>query len=232
MNEKLPPVAILIPTYERRAILDWTIRLLSTNLTYAGELSILVGDDSAKPTLGAAVPENVNYYFHGEQYGLGRNLNDLMVKAREQGIDIVMSMDDDHWLVKPLDITPHVRKLLADNTAGAIRLMGVGGHNYQAQLDGLYWRIDWHSPELYIASNRPHLKMISRFHGEYGPYPEGLKLGETEEGFCHTAQDLAHVRIRRGGPTIDVLVPLDALTESGWQHSEQHGGHSWQAEGF
>lgn len=141
-------------------------------------------------------------------------------------------MDDDHWLVKELDITPHVKKLMEDETAGAIRLMGIGGHRYTATLDGLYWRIDWNSAEVYIASNRPHLKSISRFHGAYGLYPEGKKLGLTEEMFCHICIDVAKTTLERRWPTVDVLIPLDVATESGWQHNEHHGAVSWQARGF
>jgi hypothetical protein len=160
--------------------------------------------------------------------GLGANLNMLLGKACAFKTDLVIQMDDDHILLKELDITPHVRKLLEDETAGAIRLMHVAGHKYRANLDGSYWRIDWESPEVYIASNRPHLKHVSRFHGIYGYYPEGLRLGLTEESFCHTCIDLHRQRTERGMTSPDVLIPLDVQTESGWDHI----GHSWQMEGF
>jgi hypothetical protein len=159
-------------------------------------------------------------------------LNSLMKEAQRQGIDYVITQDDDHWLCLPLDITKHVKKLMDDTTAGAIRLMGIGGHHYRANLDGLYWRLDWLGPELYICSNRPHLKSISRFHGEYGFYPEGQKLGKTEEDFCHNCIDKATLNLVQGNSTVDVLVPLDVLTESSWQHNEHHGAISWQAKGF
>lgn len=216
-------------------MLHQTIEFLRENLKYQGKVEILVGDDSPELDEFLADIEQedlARYFWHGEQYGLGRNLNSLLVKAQEMGIDYCLQQDDDHWLVKELDITPHVKKLIEDDTAGAIRLMGVGGHRYRANLDGRYWRIDWESPEVYIASNRPHLKKISRFHGQYGMYPEGLKLGLTEESFCHICIDTARLKSTRGLPTVDVLVPLDVMTESSWQHSEQHGGISWQARGF
>jgi hypothetical protein len=66
----------------------------------------------------------------------------------------------------------------------------VAGHKYQAQLEGGYWRIWWHSPELYIPSDRPHLKH-RRFHEWYGLYPEGLKSAETEDAWCHQCKDRA-----------------------------------------
>lgn len=205
---------------------------------------MLIGDDSKVPPkhffeqwsldiYADPLPKfEVLYLWNGEQYGLGKNLNSLLKVAIDQGIDLVITQDDDHWLVKELDITPHVKKLMEDDTAGAIRLMGVGGHKYTATLDGLYWRIDWNSGEVYICSNRPHLKSISRFHGAYGGYHEGFKLGLTEEKFCHTCIDRAKENLKAGLPTVDVLVPLDVLTESSWQHNEHHGAISWQARGF
>jgi len=163
--------------------------------------------------------------YHDPRKGLGANLNWLLQNC---GTDYVIQMDDDHILLKELDITPHVRKLMEDETAGVVRLMHVAGHRYRANLEGSYWRIDWESPEVYIASNRPHLKHVSRFHGVYGYYPEGLKLGLTEESFCHTCIDLHRQRAERGMTSPDVLIPLDVQTESGWDHI----GHSWQMEGF
>lgn len=231
-----PTVAVLIPTFERPEVLRETINLILKNLKYQGRVKILVGDDSHEQIsfLGSArtIFFDGDYFFHGEQYGLGRNLNSLLQEAVNQGIDYVISMDDDHWLVEPLDITKHITKLMEDETAGAIRLMGIGGHRYTATLDGLYWRIDWNSAEVYIASNRPHLKSISRFHGAYGIYPEGFKLGLTEEKFCHICIDGAKERLARGQNTVDVLIPLDVQTESSWQHNEHHGAISWQSKGF
>lgn len=51
-----------------------------------------------------------------------------------------------------------------------------------------YLQLDSGSPGLYIYSNGPHLKSRA-FHDFYGMYPEGLKLGETEERFAHTVRD-------------------------------------------
>jgi hypothetical protein len=41
---------------------------------------------------------------------------------------------------------------------------------------------------LNVYSHGPHLK-TSKFHQYYGPYPEGSKLGETEEKFAHIVKD-------------------------------------------
>ena len=214
--------------------------MLQENLRYEGKVRILVGDDSDNDDLAycsakdqsfiedaAGSHEVFAWHNSPERKGLGANLNVLLATAQVE-TEYVIQMDDDHWLLKPLDITPHVRKLVEDDTAGCIRLMHVAGHKYRANLDGSYWRIDWESPEVYIASNRPHLKHIGRFHGAYGLYQEGLKLGLTEESFCHVCIDKHRQRAAMGMVSPDVLIPLDVATESSWDHV----GHSWQMEGF
>lgn len=236
-NQEWPSVIVIIPTFNRKAILTQTINLLQKNLKYSGPWRVLVGEDSTDPEeyFGANLleksPVPISIHRHDHNLGLGANLNWLL-KANPRN-DFVLQMDDDHWLVQPLDITPHVKKLMEDETAGCIRLMGIGGHSYTATLGrDLYWRISWESAEVYIASNRPHLKSISRFHGQYGFYPEGEKLGVTEEMFCHNCIDRAKLNLIQGMRTVDVLIPLDVPTETGWQHNEHHGAISWQARGF
>lgn len=231
----LPDIAVLIPTYNRKKILSQSIDLLQKNLKYEGQVLILIGDDSDERAYAfdnaivQQYPHGIFSFKNEPRLGLGANLNMLLGKAvSDFKTDYVIQMDDDHWLIKPFDITPHVQKLIEDPTAGCIRLMHVAGHRYRATLDNLYWRIDWESPEVYIASNRPHLKSISRFHETYGYYTEGLKLGLTEETFCHNCIDTARRRAIMGARSIDVLIPLDVQTESGWDHV----GHSYQLQGY
>jgi hypothetical protein len=101
--------------------------------------------------------------------------------------------------------------------------MHIGGHHYCACLENHFWRILWESYELYITSNRPHLKR-RRFHEFFGYYPENLSLGMTEETFCHHCHEVARDRPN----PLNVYIPLDLPTESGWQHV----GQSWQEKGL
>lgn len=211
-----PQISILLPTYNRQDILDTTIALLRRHITYDGSLRFLVGDDGSIPYHNTANDVEV---LRGPQRGLGANLNMLI---RYAGDDLLFQMDDDHHLHAPLYLTPHADRLLTVDEDGWIRLMQVGSHHYTATLEGRYWRVLWNSPELYIPSNRPHLKH-PRFHRHFGLYPEGLRLGATEEGFCHHCKTIA---TRMGGPA--VLVPLDSTSEYGWDHV----GDSWQGHGL
>lgn len=64
-----------------------------------------------------------------------------------------------------------------------------------------YLQLDSGSPDLYLYSHGPHLKRRD-FHAFYGMYPEGLKLGETEEQFAHIVKDGMK---RPGAPAIAIL---------------------------
>ena len=223
-----PTVAVLIPTFNRLSILVDTIDSLHTMVMYGGKLEYYVGVDSDKETTDQTTDTflkrlhhvgNINVFDGPRRQGkkmrgyLGANLNMLYAAAVADGHRLFLQMDDDHQLIRALDLQPHVDKLLEDPTAGWIRLMGVGFHKYCGCLEGNYWRVRWDSPEAYIPSNRPHLKE-KRFHDVFGGYPEDLKLGETEEGFCMQCKDMAAMV---DNPPC-VMVPITVLTESSWNH--------------
>lgn len=216
-----PSIGVILPTYNRAKIVKDTIELLRKNVIFSGTLIYYVGIAGTDETASVLAPyEDVRCLDH-RGFGLGANLNNTLEVAFRQH-DIVFQMDDDHWLIKPLDLNSHFKALMSDRTLGWIRLMGIGAHGYKAHLLQQYWRIDWSSPELYIPSNRPHLKH-RRFHSHYGMYSVGMSLGRTEEAFCHQCKEIVRTNL---GP--DVAVPLDVATESGWDHV----GDSWQLKGF
>jgi hypothetical protein len=219
-----PRISVLIPTYNRTQIVANTVTAMHQLLVYPGQITYWLGVDndseSAAEVSGLVINQSgakVNAIngprrlSHGKKHSLGANLNLLLTASHEDMI--IMQMDDDHLLLRKLDLREHVEKLIQDPSCGWIRLMGVGFHRYCGCLDGRYWRIAWNSPEVYIPSNRPHIKH-RRFHTHYGNYPMGLKLGETEEAFCHQCKDIA---LRNdNGPS--VMVPIDVPTESTWDH--------------
>jgi len=203
------------------------LRRLRQNVKYAGEIVLFVGDDSDDDSLAFDAndsPFPIFYKRNKPRLGLGANLNYLIDEAKRQGFTIAMQSDDDHVLLRPLDLTPHVERL--EKETAWIRLMGVGSHKLKANLDETYWRVNWHSDELYITSNRAHIKSL-KWHDIYGYYPEGLKLGGTEDGFCHLNIDYARSQIEAGRIVPQVLIPLShddtAFSES---------GHSLQLQGY
>lgn len=209
------PVSVLIPTYNRAWILRETIELLHKNLIYSGKITYYIGIDGDLSIGKMFAGHSDIVSIPGPNNGLGANLNRLINSTKD---DLLFQIDDDHHLQQTFDLHPHVRQLDFDKKAGWIRLMGVAYHDYIAKLKGDYWYIYWESPELYITSNRPHLKH-RRFHDHYGLYPEGTKLGESEEGFCEQCKAKAKEDGR-----IKVLVPVN---DTRWNHV----GESWQGKG-
>lgn len=218
------PIAVIIPTYNRPDIVIQCVYALRNRLNYSGTIHYYIGNDGEP--FSAAQKTFLNFaditILDAPKRGLGANLNHLINATTEP---LILQLDDDHILDKPLDLDRHAAMLESNPQAGVIRLCLIAGHHYFASLDGSsYWWLAWTSPELYLCSNRPHLKRRD-FHAFAGLYPENVKLGETEEGFCHQAKDRASA-LDYVCPS--VLVPLDVLTESSWQHV----GDSWQAKGL
>lgn len=226
-------ISVLIPTYNRKEIVVETVHKLVMNVKFDGQLQIIVsadGDDGTYEHFQTVriVSEYASLVVlrgprltTGLNTGLGANLNHMI---RAASYPLLMQMDDDHWLKAGLDLNQHAMELMRHGPVAWIRLMGVSGHHYTARLQERYWMVDWDSPELYIPSNRPHLKH-KWFHDFFDMYTEGLKLGETEESFCHRCKDKA---LSHGNkPTIPhVCVPVN-LQEDIWEHV----GDSWQAKG-
>lgn len=218
-----PVVAVVVITYQRAEILRGTLDRLRQHLDYSGVLRYVVADDGSTDGTHAMLEQRDIEPIVTNRGGLGANTNAGLRAAFDQA-DIVFSLQDDMHMLKSLHLDPHVQKLQQDPAAGFVRLWGVAGHRYAARLDEMYWRIAWTSPELYIPSDRPHLKH-RRFWETYGPYPEGRATGDTEEAFCHQCRAVA---LSSGGP--DVLIPHGLDVEGNFAHMCE--GSRWRDQGL
>lgn len=233
-------ITVVIPTYNRPKILYQTIGRLYRYLEFDGEVRFLIGDDGGTDPVSAsdlhALPayrEGAISVIPGPRRGLGANLNMLL---GEVTTNVVMQMDDDHWLTAPLDINDYARDLLDKSlNVGWIRLfLGErsdvynlkGYYKFNAANYGPYWFINPESPDLYIASNRPHIKHMN-FHIHYGQYDEAKTLGKTEESWCHNYKNMRSAS-KKWEKLPWVVVPMLGLTLHQWQHV----GESWQKEGL
>lgn len=219
-----PVVSVVIITYQRKDVLYGTIERLREHLAYSGALRYVVADDGSTDGTHELLEQLDIEPVITQRGGLGANTNAGLRRAFAE-TDYVLSLQDDMHLLTTLDIDAHVLKLQSDPSAGFVRLWGVAGHQYVARLDGQYWRIDWRSPELYIPSDRPHLKH-RRFWDAYGPYPEGRATGDTEEAFCHQCRSVALGS--SGGP--DVLIPHGVDVERNFAHMCE--GSRWRDQGL
>lgn len=221
-----PALALNIVTYNRRDMLYETVRRLHEHVAYSGPMHYIIADDGSDD----GTQEMVRGMFpharivQSQRVGLGANTN-AGLRAALTVADVVYQSQDDLWLLATLDLDAHVQRLLTDPTCGFIRLWGVAGHHYEAKLEGSYWRLMWHSDELYIPSDRPHVKH-RRFHEHFGFYPEGLATGHTEEAWCHQAKGRAGLE----GRQLDVFVPHSTETEKNFEHMAW--GSRWRDQGL
>lgn len=233
---RLPAITICMITYNRPVEIRKTIAAIHQNLTYAGKVHLTIADDCSPGSYADDLRAEGLYVLSTPQNGgWGRNANYALGQITS---DLILMCEDDYILTQPIDLTPYAALLACNANLGMVRLDGVAGHKARAQIKewdvsallpdyrqgiGLpgrvgYWELEAEGPELWLYSNRPHLKH-RRFHQSYGKYPEGLRLGETEESFAHMVKDGLH------DPTMPrVVVPLE-LSVSYWDHigvSYQH----------
>lgn len=213
-----PTLAINVVTYNRVETLRETLARLAQHLYYVGERRVFVADDGSDDGTQAMVMEEFPsaVLISSDRAGLGANTN-AGLRAALSVAEYVLQLQDDMHLLTTLDLHPHVEKLRDDPTCGFIRLWGVGGHRYKGNLEGNYWRVHWDSEELYIPSDRPHIKH-RRFHEFFGMYPEGYSTHATEDAWCWQCKHRAGL----DGKQLDVFVPQNQLTESTWEHAHWH----------
>jgi len=224
-----PVVTIQVITYDRFSTLLKTLTALHRRIQYpADKLRFLVCDDHTPyPDFvdrlqGTKIWQKLPHaevWRWTERGGWGRNVNLGMTKVDSP---YIFFTEDDYIPKVDIDLYRAVAVMEQTPSMGMLRFRGTGAHvliyhGMEADIRGWlpdyregwgyvsgkasYLLIDGGSPGFYVYSNGPHLKRQS-FHQFYGDYPEGRKLGETEESYAHMVRD------RMGepdAPTIGIL---------------------------
>lgn len=192
-----PPIAIMLLTYDRADCAADTLRAVLDNLHYSGQIDVHIADDGT-PTPGyidALVGIAAGYAHVGTvgvtnaaRRGYGASYN-LATQAVHPGHSIVLPLEDDWRLTRPLEVDPLVDTLLdPDLGIGCIR-MGYLGFTQPIRGEavhtpaGIMLRLDAHSPERHILAGHPRLETRA-FQRSVGPWPEGLPAGQTEFEVC------------------------------------------------
>lgn len=179
-----------------------------------------------------------------ERSGWGKHVNRAMayIAYNYPTVRYVLQLEDDYVLTRPLDLKLGAALMEAKPDIGMLRYRGTAGghaiyHQFEADIAALYpdysegvanvkgrvnyLQIDSNSGYLYsMYSNGVHLKRLGNdgFHAFYSAYPEGMKLGATEESYA------IWVKLRMkdaGAPAIAILPDWVAMH---WEHV----GKSWQ----
>jgi len=114
---------------------------------------------------------------------------------------LILMMEDDWYLEKPLDVEPYTKVLLNNPNAGMIRFgyaaAGLSGELVSEE-NRLLWKIVRNN-YTYRFVGHPSLRH-KRFHEVYGYYSENLSPGQTELNMCGKVNAVS-------GP--DVYIPYE-----------------------
>ena len=227
----LPPLGILIVTYDRPVEIRKVITALTDRIIYPSELLHWhISDDGSEteyvpeiqrdfPTLHLTSTVTV-------RKGWGANVNKgLRYIFSHLKCNYVFSCEDDYVALRDANLADGVSLMEEQAAVGLVRYDGVSGHSLNLYLREVklpagrhmdYMILDKGSPHLNVYSHRPHLKH-RRFHDKYGYYREGLSLGHTEVDFAH------HVKNES-----DPGKPLIAILQDGIPRAFDHIGHTRQ----
>lgn len=194
----MPPIVIVLVTYERTDCAVRTIRAVIENLLGTGYVWY-IADDGSRPEHMAAILEALEGQhvvgYHSERMGVGASMNRAAEEAMSH-TDIVLWLEDDWELEHHIDIEPYIEALAINPDVGMVRLGLLPGGIHSESLvynDHVYLQMWRGTP--YAFSGNPHLRH-RRWFEAYGPYQPRLLPGDTE-----VAMDLQVVR-NKDGPAI------------------------------
>ena len=198
----LPPIVIILLTYQRTEYALRTVRAANAHLRYDGEMRWYVADDGSH---GKHVDDVLSTCFdtlqpygsglpssflgrHSARRGYGGNANDAW-RAVDGETPLTFWLEDDWVLESDLDLTPYARLLIERDEIGMVRLghlnLDVRGRTWGH--DGrVYWLLD-HAPHhegTPVFTGHPSLRH-RRYRECYGWYPEGRTPGDTELAYAY-----------------------------------------------
>jgi len=204
----LPLVAVVMPTFQRTDYAVRCLQALGSLLAYSGEIGYYIADAGSHSAHVAKVVEAAEGMrllgWHTATASPGHNWN-MATQAALAHSDILMWVEEDFELKRPLDITPYVELLLACRNVGMVRLglLAINLTTTSVGHDGRHY-LRMHRSMQYAFSGHPHLKTRG-FIETYGPYNEVTNPGDTEIDYDTKFRSVAE------GP--DIWWPVDL---GGW----------------
>lgn len=214
-----PNLCILLLTYDRLEYAKRTLYAALENLHYSGNISLHIADDGSpsgyiEELLKIDPDATVS---NSERGGYGKNYN-LALQIVHSKADIILTLEDDWELVRPLYLDDMVQALKEGEESlqfGCIRMGYIG---WTQELRGTFVEaskqhfllLDKDSPEPHVWAGHPRLE-TKDWQRYVGPWPEGAEIdpGTTEFIVAQRPES------RRG-----VVWPMDLIKPSGdlWSH--------------
>jgi len=218
-------IGIILLTFARLAYARRTLEAVAQNLQASEPFWLHIADDGSPQeyrdelwNLGHKLyGENVSMT-NSERGGYGANYN-LATQTLHFICDLVLPLEDDWELLRPLDLDP-IARVLREGYYGCVRMGYIG---FTQQLNGhfdshagYHWlALEPDSPEPHVFAGGPRLESVA-WQRRVGPWPEGLPAGETE---FH----VAHIPEARQGVAwpVDLIFPRgDAFVHIGTEQAD------------
>lgn len=191
------PIWILLTTYKRTEIAIKTIRGIKENFLWGNIGWIVTDDGTGGDHLSTLVNEIGGSYavasYDGARKGVGHNMNWGLRKIWEMGAELTLMLEDDWYLDKPFDPTPHVNLLMNNPDAGMIRF-GYLSEGLLADVvskENRLWLKFRQNGYQYIYAGHASLRH-KRFHQKVDMFSEGLAPGWNELDFCDKYNKTPH----------------------------------------
>lgn len=186
----IPPIWVLLTTYQRTDIALQTIRGIKKNLQYAN-IGWVITDDSTggdhlqrlKDEIGTTY--SMVTYDNEKHLGVGHNMNHGLRKIWEMGADLTLVLEDDWLLEKPFDPTNAVNLLMNNADIGMVRwgYLSAGLNADVISRENHLWLKFNANNYQYIYAGHASLRH-KRLHQSAGMFTEGLRPGANELDFC------------------------------------------------
>jgi glycosyltransferase involved in cell wall biosynthesis len=226
-----PTIAICLLTYNRMETAEPVLRAMLDLIQYSEPFHVHVADDGSPSGYREKLVEIAGGYANVHKvtvsnsqrrgYGASYNLAAQAIDSNYAALEI----EDDWLLARPLDLEPLVQAMV-DGEAGCIRL------GYLSQTASLFGEVrdsaagkllalSPNSPEHHVFTGHARLETTA-WRQRLGPWPEGLRAGETEFEVC-----------KRRESRIGVVWPLDVVMPKGdlFLHSGERSYNQLEPEG-
>ncbi|HEY6009439.1 MAG TPA: hypothetical protein VIU40_14025 [Geobacteraceae bacterium] len=223
-EEEYPPLTIVLLTYSesvtgpRARYAKRTLEAVRENLRYSGPIYLHIADDGSpsehvKKLIKLTEGWDLAGYTvsNSKRAGYGANWN-IATQFFHPRSGIVLPLEDDWELPKPLSIDGYVRTLTTPEAG--INCIRLGYLGFTNPLFGVlrrhggitYLLLDADSPETHVCSGHPRLETVP-WERAVGPWDEGHDPGWTERLWCERRQ------ARMG-----IAWPMDAPTWGTFAH--------------
>ena len=212
-------LAILLLTYERLEYARRTLESLAEGLRWSGDLHVHIADDGSAPEYRGELaelarrlwPDAGHTVTDAQRSGYGASYN-LATQVVHGLADLVLPLEDDWELLRPLDLDRYARALRPPIECIRLGYLGLtqplrGEIRYVEGVPLLV--LDPDSPERHVSAGHPRLETVDHERA-IGPWRQGLDPGATEFDWC------GRPAARRGVAwPLDIRAPGDLFAHIG-----------------